>query len=544
MNVLVINHHFQYDLEALLEANNGKHNVKEVSPFYFYERSKQDLPLPIFYRDGLEEYSLPQYQRHRAKWRKRLATVLAELYYIFPFDVIVSPHYVYFYIYDLPEVTEQLGIPLIICQKETTRSRCFIEKEAVVARKYFPFKADLMTVCGPDQVKFSLACGVPRKELIATGQPRFDFYCRPERWLPRNKLGLPEANGKPTILFLTYYLDCAVTNTASYYRPDLWREIRDQTEDVLVPVAIKNGFNLVIKPHPQHNPTDLERMKDKIRTMSGPSWGRSICFLDGASDLRHVIVHADIVVGFQTTALLEAMVTGKNVIYTFWTDTVLSLKDEILPYHTYEPMLQIARSPLELKTLILNVPQALEADILDARKTAFESHLGPLDGRASERFWDIVENYVENTPPATEQLVYRKQLRASRIGFCQKELVLARKRRFIFKCVKKGLSPFCGINRIRRCVESIDRYIDLLQQRIKECKAIAEGAEIEGNAILGRRETNWQFRLKSYLYHKSRSFQSRLSRFPVGVDGGVKMEENRRFEIPARQRKKSASRQP
>ena len=512
MNVLVINHHFQYDLEALLEANRGKHNVKEVSPFYFYESSKRDLPVQIFYRDGLKEYSLPQYEGHRVKWRKRLARALAELYYIFPFDVIVSPHYVYFYIYDLPEVARQLGIPLIICQKETTRSRFFIEKEALVARKYFPFKANLMTVCGPDQVKFSLACGVPREELIATGQPRFDFYCRPERWLPKNKLGLPEANGKPTILFLTYYLDCAVTNTASYYRTDLWKEIRDQTEDVLVPLAIDSGFNLVIKPHPQHSPTDLERMKDRIRTMSGSSWGRSICFLDGACDLRHVMVHADIVVGFQTTALLEAMVTGKNVIYTFWTDTVLSLQDEILPYHTYEPMLQIARSPLELSTMIQNAPQALDVSILDARKSAFESHLGPLDGRASERFWNVVENYVESTPPGAEQLLYRKQLRASRVEFCRKELILVGRKRFFFNCVKRGLSVLCCFDQIKRWVDSVDRYINLLQQRTAECKVVAKGAEVANNVILGRRNTNWQFRLKSYLYYKIRPFQSYWSR--------------------------------
>ena len=36
MNILILNHHFDYDIDALINESNGKHNIKTIRPEIFF----------------------------------------------------------------------------------------------------------------------------------------------------------------------------------------------------------------------------------------------------------------------------------------------------------------------------------------------------------------------------------------------------------------------------------------------------------------------------------------------------------------------------
>ncbi len=49
-------------------------------------------------------------------------------------------------------------------------------------RRYAPPLADRMTVCSERQREFWLRAGAEAATVTVTGQPRFDYYLRPESW--------------------------------------------------------------------------------------------------------------------------------------------------------------------------------------------------------------------------------------------------------------------------------------------------------------------------------------------------------------------------
>jgi hypothetical protein len=49
-----------------------------------------------------------------------------------------------------------------------------------------------------------------------------------------------------------------------------------------------------------------------------------------------LIVNADCIIGFQTTALIEAMVTEKLIIYTFWGEAREKLSLDLIPFKRTE----------------------------------------------------------------------------------------------------------------------------------------------------------------------------------------------------------------
>ena len=51
MNILILNHHFDYDIEALINESNGKHNIKTIRPEYFSERAELIFPKEVFSSD-------------------------------------------------------------------------------------------------------------------------------------------------------------------------------------------------------------------------------------------------------------------------------------------------------------------------------------------------------------------------------------------------------------------------------------------------------------------------------------------------------------
>lgn len=500
MRVLAINHYFKHDLDSLIYSSGGKHEIKEISPLYFHERSKKALPVSFYFTNGLEDYTRPEHKKYRQKWISELRRAIYELYTIFPFDVVISPSYVFFYIYDLKDVLSDLGIPFFVVQKETTRPPSFIERESKVAAELFPYKADFMTVCGNDQVKFSIAAGVPKNRFEVTGQPRFDFYRQPERWKSKKELGIPEYPGKKIISFLTYYLDCAIPPSAPYYSSTLWKNLRDETEEVLINIAHTDEFIILIKPHPQQPPYDISEMIERFKSSIADKWGKSVIMLKPEDDARNILVHSDIVVGFQTTALLEAIAAGKRTIYTFWTETVSKLAEEMLPYHEYEPLLNIARSKEQLRNLILNSNHN-EMNGVDLRGTElFEECLGPLDGKASFRVWEIIQREVKKVDLNSEHIALRKKLLSRRTTYCKHEINITNIKMLLLLSLAGLFYFFKNINFCKGYYDTVHRMIDIHQKRINECTTIVNGNEIRDSVLVGRYNENWMFRIKVLFY--------------------------------------------
>jgi hypothetical protein len=386
MKLLIINHNFQHDIESLCSVESG-HEIRVWSASRLGKLASSYFPKSVFSSMLGEDFAHPQFAKARNKYSIAARTTLHNIYKSYQFDCIISPSDTIFYLRTWVDAAHELGIPFIVLQKETSISPYTMIEDAREISRYLPFIGDLMLVCSDHNKKFWLNAGADGNKIIVTGQPRFDFYARPDKWMHRGQIG-----NRVTILFFSYDL-------GAYSRDGVlaatWLQLRSETEEILVNLA-KQGFcNVIVKPHPQQQ--EIEKYSEHLSTMSGDLWGNAVQLISGEVDARQLIIAADAIVGFQTTALFEALAAGKFVIYTFWSDPVHKFVKDLLPFHEMQDTLTIASSPESLKKNLLSTLKITSLNKEDRQhKTEVLRQLGPLDGHASERCLHLISEYVSN----------------------------------------------------------------------------------------------------------------------------------------------------
>ncbi len=414
MNILVIDHYFGQDIDALLYTDQ-QNRYRILSYTYFYDVARKVFSAPVF--TGLDTYFRTEYATQRAAYAALVQEALQKIYLEFPFDLVLAPSDTFFWIRSVITATQTLGIPFVVLQKESTIPPGWLNGPAQEWGTISPFIADQMLVSSTHHRQFWINSGCAPEIIHVTGQPRFDLYCQPVRWQPWPALGVKIEPGRRNILFLTY--------DSSAYLPYIvrdgmtpWAQMRNETEAILVALARDEGYNLLIKAHPQP-------AEDQSVHLAALARNPNVYILPAQGDTRQFIANSDIVVGFQTTALFEALGAQKSTIYTFWTEPAHQFADTLIPFHQADYALHVARSPAELHTHVRqSSARAPSASELAQREAFFVEYVGPLDGHAAERclqwFATFVAQAVEQAKPAA--LALRQSLDERAPAYCRRTL--------------------------------------------------------------------------------------------------------------------------
>jgi hypothetical protein len=370
-----------------------------------------------------EDYALPEYAEARQRYLVAARRVLHRIYMTFPFDAIISPSDTIIYLRAWVEAVHELGLPFIVLQKETAISPYTMIEDARGIGQSLPFIGDLMLVCSAHQKQFWLNAGADGNKIVVTGQPRFDFYSRPDLWQTIEKIGIAVPASRPSILFFSYDLGAYSPNGVV---APTWTQLRTETEEVLIGLAQQGCYNIIIKPHPQQQ--GIPAYRDYLRALAGNQWDKTVQLLPGDGDARQLIVNANVVVGFQTTALFEALAAGKHVVYTFWSTPAHEFVADLLPFHEMEGALTVACSPSDLRRLLLSMSESQLDVQLPKRQSEVVKQLGPLDGHAAERCLKLIEEYVADYADhiETATLSFRRDLDERSPAYCRRVLPLTR----------------------------------------------------------------------------------------------------------------------
>jgi len=379
MRLLVLDHFFDQDIAALRDAAAPDDELR-VLP-YEPLRTEALRVFPPEVARGLEPYARPELEDHRRRWAALLERYLEEEFSAWPFDALVLPSDLFFYVRAAPAACHRLGAPLLVVQKETTISPNTMIEHADRVRRYAPPLAYRMTVCSERQRDFWLNAGGEPDRIEVVGQPRFDLYAA------QAETGGERGDDPPKVLFFSYHVDAYHPSTGS--RKPVWEALHRQTEEGLWELA-RAGWRVLVKPHPQQ---DFSAERRRIRSRAGQL---PIELVSPGGDARGLIAGADVVIGFQTTALLEAMAAAKPVLYTGWDPEAARLRDELVPFADWGDVIHVIESADAL------APTAREAlgwrpdDSQRSRRSELvEGFLGPIDGHASERTLAVVRRTVE-----------------------------------------------------------------------------------------------------------------------------------------------------
>jgi hypothetical protein len=407
MRVLVMNHSFEQDIESLRAASPAW-SWRVISLEFFNREAMRIFPAGV--TAGLAGYTRPEYDEHRSRYRARLAELIEDLYVEDPFDVFVAPSDSFFYLREAPYACHRLGIPFIVIQKETTIADWNMEKGSAVLAEHAPLIADHMTVCSDRHRDYWLRAGASSEAMTVTGQPRFDFYAgeRRER--------LSYGRDGPIALFFSYLPDFYHPVMVKSEGEGVWSDMLAATEDGLWRLA-EEGYRVLVKPHPLQ---PLRAEERRIRERVGSLYGERVFVIDPAADTRRLIAGSDVAVGFQSTVMLEALVAGLPLVYTFWDPEAQRIKETLVPYHEMGDLMEVVWESGDFVDAVRRArPAPWGSELWQARRAAAEPQLGPLDGGASRRAVDVVEREVRAfrelaRPPARHPSRSRPSLRLRR----------------------------------------------------------------------------------------------------------------------------------
>lgn len=146
---------------------------------------------------------------------------------------------------------------------------------------------------GLEERKVLLRNGIKQKNIIITGSPFFDMAAKYRK--PRYK-----SPGKKITILTQQYVECGMIGK---------REYLSVIEDIIEKIYEIHGTTIIIRPHPS------EKNINEYRKILS-SYGREFEIKEenGKPGLYGALASSDLVIGFESTAEIEAMMLGKPVI--------------------------------------------------------------------------------------------------------------------------------------------------------------------------------------------------------------------------------------
>lgn len=369
--ILVINHFFDGEIEALSRCLEGRADIvmHSVRPEPLFTRAMIWFPESVHW--ARLEYDAPELEAIRKRYREYCRNLLRELFARFPFDCLLTPSDSFYWLREFIHACRENDIPVIVADKEGTISPRSFAVEPLRIRKMFPPIADYFFVWSERQQSFWLKAGVDASRICVVGSMRTDIFVQQR---PQNP---------SSILCFDFDTDAYINNMdwegLQWKGERNWNYLRDAVHRVLLQIARQNPkLTVLIKCHPQQLDTRFPAAllaQPNVQIIKGAPKG-----------LPAMIADSIAVVGFQTTALLEAALERKPVFYTAWGDLFELVRPEILPWSEPGFGLTWIRSEGELEAALGEILRQHPGPIqYSADFSRLGEYFHQADGKVTER---------------------------------------------------------------------------------------------------------------------------------------------------------------
>jgi hypothetical protein len=389
--LVVLNHMFDQDIEALSLANDA-FDLIPIDPAVLRAAATH-----VFAED-VERYATYNSDRlaaKRARYRKVVERFVDRMIARWGPVAVVAPSDNFFYVRELIPALRARGIPYLVIDKEGTICPAYFVHFAQYIKDECPFISEHILVWTERQRDFWQRTGVPAERITVTGQPRSDFWKQPSRWIAKDRLGIAGLRRDAKLVLFFSYDPWAYTPDYMIERGEMhWEVLRSETHAAIYAFAARHPeLDVVIKAHPQQ--PDVDTLRDEARTRGLAN----ILIATGPKLSNQLIASADCVVGFQTTALIEAMITDTPIIYTFWGEARDRWSADLIPFHETRGI-DVAGSPVELEAQLeaAVASPALSGEQKRARADFVETYLGHVDGQSSRRTLVRIQELLKISP--------------------------------------------------------------------------------------------------------------------------------------------------
>jgi hypothetical protein len=342
----------------------------------------------------------PEIVASKKAYRDFLAKLWKHLSRIGRIDAVLAPNFHYSAQREFAAALEEAGTPFIVLHKENLKSPGRVEFWRDMYRHRGKFSGRKILVYNETERALQLATSVTAPDkVIVTGMPRLD---RIHRWRRANA---KSGNGQAQWQVLFFAFDCreklpVVRRLDAKRAAELvgrwgelsWTELCEGTHRAVVDLARRRpDIRVVVKTKGvERQRKDVDRM---LRASSNPL-PSNLTVINGG-DAFQMLTESKVVIGFNTTAQLEAIAAGKPVIVPWFSEALApKTRDFVIDLGK---AVEYAHSPEELVEMacrLVDTSNGLPREIDINASQALIRWTGNDDGAAGRRVLEAIRNEI------------------------------------------------------------------------------------------------------------------------------------------------------
>lgn len=371
--VVFFDHFYTQDVNELARAFKSRCVAVDVidsakvfkGAYLFFDKDVRDLNSRYVLSKGLKGYAFFFFAKFLDAYFR----------YLFGYRTLILPSDNYYWVREFILISQKNGVTVIVVDKEGMISPYDYEAEAKRILQYAPPVCDAMYVWSDRQHQYWVKAGFDSESIHVLGQPRSDILFRASR---------NRSDGENSLVLHFTFDDYAYIPPAFVADGVNWKLLKSELAEKLELYAINNpAEEIVVKAHPQQS--DFAELKSLFKA-------KNLKVIGGSAEALALISQARVVIAFQTTAVLEALLMGVPVIYPAWYETNDELEQLLLPFRD-APGINKASSPEHLYSMIAD-SRISKGDIGADVSSLISSYFFKPDGDTSQRIVDhIIENY-------------------------------------------------------------------------------------------------------------------------------------------------------
>jgi hypothetical protein len=397
--------------EDVLASLGGGSEFKVIKPWDNSIKGLAHGILPSYLDDNFYLTEDAQAIALKKKYREFLAAMWCKLERYVKFDAVVTGNYGYYAERELAIVLEEMGIPFIAMHKENLKSPGRIEFSKTIYRdRRGPFGGRRILVYNEGERALQIEARVASPEKITVcGMPRLD---RVHEWRRNNAGKQRSADRRPQVLLFSFTPKAVLprigrrpqagfVGNAESIEKSLeilsWEELSRQTHQATLQLAKENPeIDVVIK-----SKLRLRERSEMYRMLSEDTKLPDNLEIVVGGDPLDLIKKSDVVCGFNTTGLLEALASGKPVVVPRFAE---ALDPKMQPYIVdLENAAEYAESPGELVTLLRRHAlsrKTMPLELNSTQQRVLVRWVGNPDGHAGERVRSAVLSEIRSSVEA------------------------------------------------------------------------------------------------------------------------------------------------
>ena len=301
---------------------------------------------------------------------------------------------------DFIKAINETNLKLIIDDREGTNTSKRLK--VVPGRlKNLDIKFDLLTTQNYMHRELFIKAGFPKEKIVVNGSLKSDYWRKKNFWLDLEQV---DKRLSPNLIKILFFAFGERTYMNFYYENEqrTWSFLSKDINDVFYKILEKyEGKIQLIYKFSEKVHRDTSNHFLEFKETCHKHIDKNFLILIGASTFSYDLMRlSDIIVGFQTSGMIEAMNTERPILYTAWGDLYESIKETLLPIASKDCVIECKSKDQFFEKLSECIDHSLSNKkystyLMNSRLDLVNKYFSYSDGLVASRLLKLISKIVD-----------------------------------------------------------------------------------------------------------------------------------------------------